>query len=306
MRETHMARVEIRAQDETGHIGIEAHLRRAEQADIARALALRIGAHSVGAAEVHLLRAIEVAARDLPRGLDEHICAMAEAAHGRAVDGELRIRPRRMRHLVPIAGELAAQRQMARRERRVIGERRLRQLPCALDADMGARGVLLAVRVALVLVDIIFQAAIVQSVVELERRVMQMVERIAAEEAHGIRLAVRAPVAHRAAELVVHLADAEAERRAAASDGHLIVHVVVVHMAVGNERAEPEPPARAADIVEGMLQAVTVAPRGLRAVVLRVEHGIRRLAVLDAHRHIARAERLARREHADGARAGDI
>ena len=55
-----------------------------------------------------------------------------------------------------------------------------------------------------------------------------------------------------------------------------------------------------------MLCAVAIASRRFAAVVLGIDDGRRRLAVLNVHGHVARAERLARAERADGTRAAEI
>ena len=68
-------------------------LRRPQQAFVARALSLCIGANAVRAAEIELLRAVKITARLLSRYLDKEIGGASELLYSCQICLELRIRP---------------------------------------------------------------------------------------------------------------------------------------------------------------------------------------------------------------------
>ena len=280
-------------------------LQRTEHALVAGRLALRIRAHAVGAAEIHFFRAVEIAERRLPGKLQHNIRLMPErlhASHRRLRLRERTVRPRLPRKLLrPL--RLACQR--SRRHRRAVIQIRALPAVIAFHSDMNAVRMLRGIQ-RRELIEIVLQLAVIIPEPPFQLPIVQMENRAAAEKADGVRRAVRPERAHRAAERIIHTAESEAELRAAVSDHRFIVHIIIVQLIIGRHRAHIDARPRASDIVQALLHAEPILARRLRAVVLRVQHRIRPLAVLHAHRQIARPEILARTQNADRLRAGNI
>ena len=165
---------------------------------------------------------------------------------------------------------------------------------------------LFAVRHAAEGVHIILESAVIVAVSDGELLIRRMVDRTAAVDADRIRRTMRSQTFQRSADLVIHAAVADAERRAAVSDERFVVHIVVVQRLVGNQGADIDLRAHAVDVVNRVLCTVAIASRGLAAVVLGIDDARRRLAVLDMHGHVARSERFPRTERADSSRPAEV
>ena len=153
--------VEIGAGNETRHIRIVAEFDRAEHPAVARARTLRIGAHSVGAADVHLLRAVEMLRCGLSGQLDHDIRLLAQRLHGRDLGFRLReptIRAAELRQLLRI---LRIRRDVARRQNEVIvqGETSLAVAPEAVETSVDAVRMFPAVRQAAEGVHVVLESA---------------------------------------------------------------------------------------------------------------------------------------------------
>ena len=240
--------------------------------------------------------------------LDHDIRLLAQRLHGRDLGFRLReptIRAAELRQLLRI---LRIRRDVARRQNEVIvqGETSLAVAPEAVETSVDAVRMFPAVRQAAEGVHVVLESAIIIAVDDGELFVGRMVERTAAVDTDRIRRPMRSQSAHRTADLVVHAAVADAERRAAMSDEHFIVRVIVVQRLVGKQEADIDLRSHAVGVVDRMLCAVAVASRRFAAVVLGIDDGRRRLAVLNVHGHVARAKCLARAERTDGTRAAEI
>ena len=231
-------------------------LRTREIAAVARALALRVGAHAICPAEVDLLGAVEVVPRRLELCLEVQMETSAEfLTHAKIQHalGKAALCPRTP-HLPLCHRRVGRNRAMIGGE--VVGQTRARAVHLAAYADMRGIAVLFEGH-ANVLV-LVLEFSPVPPVGETDAVPRGAQERRCAKEAHGIGVSLCAKAAKFARKLVVHAADTEAEHGAAHADGAGIGDAVVAKIFVREHRGKAQPIAAVREVRQARLCAVAV------------------------------------------------
>ena len=189
------------------------------------------------------------------------------------------------------------------RHGRIIAQRRARLALGSRHAHMERVGAFLPIGVREA-IEIVFHHAVIKAVGHLQLAVREVVQRRTAKEADGIRGTVRSQRRRHLPQLVIHTAEAQTQRCPAVADERFVIDVIIVHIVIGEQRADAQLIAPPFHIVQRLLNPVAVTPRRRAAIIFHVQHGIGNFSLFNANLQIARPELAARAENAHRFRSG--
>ena len=298
-----MTDIKIGTKDQSGNLGIKSCFHRPHQAFVTGALTLRISPYTIGTAQVHPLGTVQIMAGQLPGGLYQYIRPIAQPLHGCHIELALRVTAFGLilpeLHNSQGTVRIPAQCSCSQLCFIIYGQTftPFKTFRCHIDTV----GMFIHITKGHI---IILQLTVVVTILYLQTTVGQMIYGTMPEHADGISYAFQITGVY--AHAVIHAAVAKAQSSAATADDSLVVGIVVVHIFVGQQSTHANLVTVAADIINIMLQAVTIAAGILAAVVFHIQDSAGTLALFDAHRKVTGAKFLAGAQHTYGFGAAHI